>query len=127
MRWGSLLVRALERGSCSLKRPGRRAALFAEQVFAIVAVRQKRAHVVGPDVLFELGIRAAAGDDAVVSEIPASVGLDGFDLDRVVRPPGAMPESPKFPAVGQVVGDFDIDQLGPLPMVAPPIGAVQAP
>src|SRR5262249_2851504 len=82
---------------------------------------------VGPAVFFELGVGAAAGEQAAVGEVGALVGFDAGDLRRVVRPGRLLPVAPHLPAVGHVVGDFDIHDAGAFPEPTPPRGRVQAP
>ena len=60
---------------------------------------KKRPQRVGPGVLLELDAGAAQPDQADVGQVAAAVGLDGGDLDGVVRRDLALPVQPEPPAV----------------------------
>ena len=97
-----------------------------QDFFSFVAVRQGEA-AVGPAVGLELDAGVAAGDHADVGEVAAGVFFDGVDFGGVVGRILALPVGPDLRGVRHVVGDFDVDEPGAGPMLAPPVGGVEAP
>src|SRR5262249_42322684 len=65
-------------------------------------------------------------DYADIAEMAAAISFDGVDFDCVVRAQRSLPLEPELPAIGQRVGQFDVDDAAPQPLRLPPSGRVQA-
>src|SRR5262249_13236369 len=83
-------------------------------------LRGERPHRIPPAIFFQWNAAPAAADETYVAEIPSAVGFYRTDFCRIVRTDRALPLQPELPAVGHDVGQFDIDDARPLPVLSPP-------